>query len=322
GAEEHEQHLRIVLQILRGHQLYAKLSKCEFWLSSVSFLGHVISKEGIQVDPKKVEAVSNWPRPTSVIEIHSFLGMAGYYRRFVQDFSRISTPLTKLIRNQVKFMWDETCEQSFQKLKDCLMSTPVLALPTDQGGLTVYCDASRIGLGCVLNYPTHDLEMAAVVFALKIWRHYLYGEKCEIYTDHKSLQYIQQQKELNMRQRGWVELLKDYDCQILYHLGKANVVADALSRKSMGSLYHISTQKKELVKDLNNLFNMGLQLEVSESQVLLAQFQVRLNLIDEIKATQDSDPALVELKSAVHNGQAPEFRLDSQKGPYRPLKIC
>ena len=208
---EHGEHLRIVLQTLRTHQLYAKLSKCEFWLNSVSFLGHVISKEGVRVDPKKVEAVSNWPRPTNVIEIRSFLGMAGYYRRFVKDFSRISAPLTRLIRKQVKFEWDDTCEQSFQKLKDCLTTAPVLALPTDQGGMTVYCDASRVGLGCVLmqngkviayasrqlrrhelNYPTHDLEMAAVIFALKIWRHYLYGEKCEIYTDHKSLQYIQQ----------------------------------------------------------------------------------------------------------------------------------
>ena len=124
----------------------------------------------------------------------------------------------------------------------------------------MYCDASRVGLGCVLmqngkviayasrqlrrhelNYPTHDLEMAAVIFALKIWRHYLYGEKCEIYTDHKSLKYIQQQRDLNLRQRRWVELLKDYDCQILYHPGKANVVADALSRKSMGSLAHFNT---------------------------------------------------------------------------------
>src|SRR5262249_40214885 len=154
---------------------------------------------------------------------------------------------------------------SFQKLKDCLTSTLVLALPTDQGGLVVYCDASRVRLGCVLmqngkviayasrqlrkhklNYPTYDLEMAAVAFALKTWRHYLYGERCEIYTDHKSLQYIQQQKDLNLRQRRWMELLKDYDCQILYHLGKANVVADALSRKSMGSLAHISIHRREL----------------------------------------------------------------------------
>ena len=147
---EHGEHLRIVLQTLRTHQLYAKLSKCEFWLNSVSFLGHVISKEGVQVDPKKVEAVSNWPRPTNVTEIRSFLGMAGYYRRFVKDFSRISAPLTRLIRKQVKFEWDDTCEQSFQKLKDCLTTAPVLALPTDQGGMTVYFDASRVGLGCVL----------------------------------------------------------------------------------------------------------------------------------------------------------------------------
>ena len=207
---EHGEYLKIVLQTLRTHQLYAKLSKCEFWLNSVSFLGYVISKEGVQVDPKKVEAVSNWPRPTNVTEIRSFLGMARYYRRFVKDFSRISVPLTRLIRKQVKFEWADTCEQSFQKLKDCLTTAPVLALPTDQGGMIMYCDASRVGLGCVLmqngkviayasrqlrrhelNYPTHDLEMAVVIFALKIWRHYLYGEKCEIYTDHKSLQYIQ-----------------------------------------------------------------------------------------------------------------------------------
>ena len=115
---EHGEHLKIVLQTLRTHQLYAKLSKCEFWLNNVSFLGHVISKKGGQVDPKKVEAVSNWSRPTNVTEIRSFLGMAGYYRRFVKDFSRISTPLTRLIRKQVKFEWDDTCEQSFQKLKD------------------------------------------------------------------------------------------------------------------------------------------------------------------------------------------------------------
>ena len=106
---EHGEHHRIVLQTLRTHQLYAKLSKWEFWLNSVSFLGHVISKEGVRVDPKKVEAASNWPRPTNVTEIRSFLGMAGYYRRFVKDFSRISAPLTRLIRKQVKFEWDDTC---------------------------------------------------------------------------------------------------------------------------------------------------------------------------------------------------------------------
>ena len=164
----------------------------------------------------------------------------------------------------------------------------MLALPTDTGLFTVYCDASRIDLGYVLmqnkriiaytsrqlrkhekNYLTHDLELAVVIFALKIWRHHLYGEKCEIYTDHKSLQYIQQQKELNMRQRRWIELLKDYDCHTLYHPEKANVVADVLSRKSMKSLAHIAEQKREAVKELCRLFSQGLSLEVPETRPMI-----------------------------------------------------
>ena len=192
----------------------------------------------------------------------------------------------------------------------------------------MYCDSSRVGLGCVLmqngkviayasrqlrrhelNYPTHDLEMAAVIFALKIWRHYLYGEKCEIYTDHKSLQYIQQQRDLNLKQRRWVELLKDYDCRILYHPGKANVVADALSRKSMGSLAHISVYKRSIVKELRDLFNMGVQFEVTESQGLVAQFQVRPLLIDEIKANQDKDPCFIKLRETVQSGQTFGFEI-------------
>ena len=276
NREEHEQHLRLALQTLREYELYAKFSKCEFWLDNVTFLGHVISKDGLSVDPKKVEAVQNWPRPTSVTEIRSFLGLAGYYRRFIKDFSKLAAPLTKLTQKQVVFQWTDTCEHSFQRLKDCLTSAPVLALPSSGGGYVVYCDASRIGLGCVLmqhgkviayasrqlkrheqNYPTHDLEMAAVIFALKIWRHYLYGETCEIYTDHKSLKYIFQQRDLNLRQRRWMELLKDYDCTILYHPGKANMVADALSRKSMSSLAHIAEVKRPIVKEFQELVASG-----------------------------------------------------------------
>ena len=123
------------------------------------------------------------------------------------------------------------------------------------------------------SYPTHDLEMAAVVFALKIWRHYLYGVTCEIYTNHKSLKYIFQQRDLNLRQRRWMELLKYYDCSILYHPGKANVVADALSRKSSGSLEHISTERRSLVKELHELIDQGLQWKVTK-KFLVAQFRV------------------------------------------------
>ncbi|GMH17778.1 hypothetical protein Nepgr_019619 [Nepenthes gracilis] len=209
SSEEHEEHLRTTLQILREHRLFAKLEKCEFWLEEVGFLGHVVSKEGISVDPMKVEAVVKWNRPTSVTEVRSFLGLAGYYRRFVENFSQIAVPLTQLTKKDAKFEWTKDCEESFQTLKDRLTSDPVLTIPNESGGLIVYCDASKIGLGCVLmqhgrviaygsrqlkdherNYPTHDLELAAVVFALKIWRHYLYGERFLVYSDHKSLKYL------------------------------------------------------------------------------------------------------------------------------------
>ena len=205
---------------MRDERFYAKLSKCEFWLREVAFLGHVVSGEGIKVDPKKTEAVKNWPRPLSSSDIRSFLGLAGYYRRFVESFASISSPLTQ---KKAKYQWSEACEKSFQELKDRLTSAPILALPEGNEGFVVYCDASRVGLGCVLmqhgkfiayasrqlkvhekNYPTHDLELAVVVFALKIWRHYLYGVHVDVFTDHKSLQYVFTQKDLNLRQRRWL----------------------------------------------------------------------------------------------------------------------
>jgi len=190
----------------------------------------------------------------------------------VENFFRISAPLTKLTQKNVKFQWSEACEKSFLELKERLTTVPILAVPSGSGGYIVYCDASRVRLGYVLmqhgkviayasrqlkkherNYPTHDLEMAAVMFSLKIWRHYLYGETCEIFTDHKSLKYIFQQGDLNLRQSRWMELLKDYDCTIQYHPGKANVVVDALSRKSSRSLAHIQEVRRPLIKELHEL---------------------------------------------------------------------
>ena len=178
-------------------------------MEEISFLGHIILKKGVKPDPSKVKAIMEWEVPRNVTEIQSFLGLAGYYRRFVQDFSIVARPLTNLMKKNVQFRWTETCQRSFEKLKEALTTTPVLALPTGEGGFVVYTDASGQGLGCVLmqngkviayasrqlrthevNYPTHDLELAAIVHALKIWRHYLYGETFSIFTDHKSLQYI------------------------------------------------------------------------------------------------------------------------------------
>ena len=143
SKEDHEEHLRVVLQILRENQLYAKFSKCQFWLDSVAFLGHVISAEGVSVDPQKIEAIVNWKPPMNVTEIRSFLGLAGYYRKFVEGFSKLATPLTKLTRKEEMFVWSEACQQSFDELKRKLTSAPVLILPSGQDGYTVYCDASR-----------------------------------------------------------------------------------------------------------------------------------------------------------------------------------
>ncbi|GJW49707.1 putative reverse transcriptase domain-containing protein [Tanacetum coccineum] len=250
NKEEHADHLRIILELLKKEKLYAKFSKCDFWISIVQFLGHVIDSQGIHVDPAKIEAVKNWASPTTPTEVRQFLGLAGYYRRFIEGFSKIAKPLTELTQKNKKYIWGENQESAFQLLKQKLCEAPILALPEGNDDFVVYCDASHQGLGAVLmqrekviayasrqlksheeNYTTHDLELGAVVFALKIWRHYLYGIKCTVFTDHKSLQHILDQKEFNMRQRRWLELITDYDCEIRYHPGKANVVADALSRK-------------------------------------------------------------------------------------------
>lgn len=305
SREEHEQHLRITLQTLREHKLYAKFEKCDFWLEQVKFLGHVVSKEGISVDPEKVEAVLQWKQPTTPTEVRSFLGMAGYYRRFIEGFSRIATPLTRLTRKDVKFIWDDICERAFQTLKQKLTSAPVLIIPKNGVGFTIYSDASHQGLGCVLmqnekvvayasrqlkphelNYPTHDLELAAVVFALKIWRHYLYGEKFDLFSDHKSLKYIFSQKDLNMRQRRWMELLKDYDFSLQYHPGKANVVADALSRKPQGFIAFLMLQEWRM---LEILAEYDIQISLLDEKAHLCTIVVQPGLIEKVLQAQKQD---------------------------------
>ncbi|XP_070005375.1 uncharacterized protein [Nicotiana sylvestris] len=306
-----------------------------------SFLGHVVSRDGIQVDPKKIEAVRDWPRPTTPTEIRSFLGLAGYYRRFVEGFSKIATPLTRLTQKGVAFQWSNECEESFQKLKVALTTTPILTHPTGAGFFIIYCDASRVGLGCVLmqngkvvaydsrqlknhekNYITHDLELAAIVFALKIWRHYLYGEPCEIYTDHKSLQYIFKQRDLNLRQRRWLELLKDYDLTILYHPGKANVVADALSRKSMGSLARFTAEERPMVMDIQALANRGVRIDHTLSGRLLAGLVAQSSLVGQVKALQFEDSHLAKLRDRVQNEDVKLFAIDSEGVLRRHGRLC
>ncbi|GJV22846.1 putative reverse transcriptase domain-containing protein [Tanacetum coccineum] len=248
----------------------------------VQFLRHVINGDGIHVDPSKIKAIKNWEAPRTLSEVRSFLGLTGYYHRFIENFYKIAKPLTVLTQKSKTFDWGEEQKNAFQTLKDKLCNTPVLALPDRPEDFLVYCDASGLGLGCVLiqrgkviayasrqlkihvkNYTTHDLELGAVMFALKIWRHYLYGIKSIIYTDHKSLRHIFSQKELNMRQRCWIELFSDYDCEICYHPGKANVVADALSMKEWVKPKRVRAMNMTLQSSIKDMI-LAAQKEASE----------------------------------------------------------
>ncbi|GJY78479.1 putative reverse transcriptase domain-containing protein [Tanacetum coccineum] len=249
SKQKHEENLKLILELLKKEELYAKFSKCEFLIPKVQFLGHVIDSKGIHVDPAKIESIKDWASPKSPTEIRYFLGLAGYYRRFIEGFSKIAKSMTKLTQKNVKFDWGDKQEAAFQLLKEKLCSALILALLEGAENFIVYCDASHKGLG-------------AVVSALKIWRHYLYGTKCTIFIDHKSLQHILDQKELNMRQRRWLELLSDYNCEIRYHPGKSNVVVDALSReKRIKTLWVLAL-----------VMNIGLDIP---KQILKAQTKTR-----------------------------------------------
>ena len=308
NESDHEQHLRIVLETLQSHKLYAKFSKCEFWLSEVAFLGHIISSEGLSVDPSKIEAIMSWKRPESTTEVRSFLGLAGYYRKFVKDYSKIAGPLSALTSKTLKFAWNDQCEKSFQELKRRLTEAPILTLPDGSEDFMVYTDASKEGLGCVLmqrgkviayasrkwkahegKYATHDMELAAVIFALGKWRHYLYGAKFTVLTDHKSLKYVFTQKELNNRQRRWMELLEDYDCTIQYHPGKANVVADALSRKVYAA-----------------------NLSVSDMTVMFSNLTLRSNMGELIGEAQALDEGFQNIKSTLSDPKNLDFSIDDK----------
>jgi hypothetical protein len=208
NEEEHEQHLRIILQQFHDHQLYVKFSKCAFWLKEVQFLDHIISPEGIAVDSSKVQEVLDWKSPRSVTQICSFLRLAGYYHRFISNFSNITKPMTKLLEKDIKFKWSLQYKEVFLTLMKLLTTAPVLAQPNIDKSFDVYCDASGTDIGGVLmqdgraiayvsrqlqrheeHYPTHELELLTIVHALKVWRHYLLDNLVHIYTDHTSLKY-------------------------------------------------------------------------------------------------------------------------------------
>ncbi|GJU66869.1 reverse transcriptase domain-containing protein [Tanacetum coccineum] len=303
--EDHEVHLGLVLELLRKEKLYAKFSKCEFWLQEVHFLGHVVNQNGIHVDPSKIEAVKNWKTPTTPSEIRSFLGLAGYYRRFIANFSKIAKPLTSLTQKNQKYVWGVEQEEAFQTLKNNLCDAPILTLPDGVEDFVVYCDASNQGLGCVLmqrskviayasrqlkthekNYTTHNLELGAVMFDLKTWRHYMYGTK---------------------------------SCEIRYHPSKANVVADALSMKErlkprrvralvmtvqIGMREKIQVAQSEALKQENilmeNLHGLDQQMEKKEGESLYFMDHIWVPLMGDVRMIIMGETH--KTKYSVHSG--------------------
>ena len=268
--EEHEKHLKEVMEILRAQRLYGKLSKCELVKKEVEFLGYFVGREGLRADPKKVQTVSNWVTPTDTTGVRAFLGCAGFYRKFIKGFSEIALPLTDLTGKGIKFQWGEKEEAAFRKLKEEMESTQVLALPDVDKPFVIHTDASGYATGAVLqqdqgrglqpvaylsekmiqaerNYPTHEQEMLAVVKACDHWRHLLWGQEVTVYSDHASLKHFFGQRQLSKRQARWLEQLAELDLTIKYIKGEENTVADALSRRSEMKSEEETTQIKDIM---------------------------------------------------------------------------
>ncbi|WVZ76013.1 LOW QUALITY PROTEIN: hypothetical protein U9M48_024018 [Paspalum notatum var. saurae] len=248
--EEHLEHLSVVFDALRTARLFGNMEKCTFCTQRVSFLGYVVTPQGIEVDSSKIDAIRDWPTPTTVTQIRSFLGLAGFYRRFVRDFSSIAAPLHELTKKGVPFAWGDSQAVAFNTLKDKLTHAPLLQLPDFNKVFELECDASGIGLGAVLlqegkpvayfseklsgaslKYSTYDKELYALVRTLQTWQHYLWHREFIIHSDHEPLKHIRTQTNLNRRHANWVEFIESFPYIIKHKNGKENVIADALSRR-------------------------------------------------------------------------------------------
>ncbi|GJS21721.1 putative nucleotidyltransferase, ribonuclease H [Tanacetum coccineum] len=249
--EEHVLHLKQVFQVLRDNELYVKLEKCSFAQDEVEFLGHKIKDGRLMMDGAKIKAIKEWEPPTKVTELRSFLGLVNYYRRFIMGYSAIASPLTDLLKKNKAWIWDEECQAAFESLKKAVMEEPVLRLPDVTMPFELHTDASDFAIGGVLmqdghpiafesrklneterKYTVQEKEMTAIVHCLRIWRHYLLGSRFVIKTDNIATSYFQTQKKLSPKQARWQDFLAEFDYQLEYKPGKANVVADALSRKA------------------------------------------------------------------------------------------
>nr|KYP31501.1 Retrotransposable element Tf2 [Cajanus cajan] len=287
--DEHLGHLRQVLIILRDNHLYANFEKCTFCKDQVNFLGFIVGKEGVHVDPEKIKVIQDWPTPKSVGDIRSFHGLASFYRRFVKDFSTLASPLNELVKKDVPFFWGEDQEKAFKILKEKLTNAPILALPNFDQTFELECDASGLGIGVVLlqgghpiayfseklheatlNYPTYDKELYALIRALQVWEHYLVTKEFVIHTDHESLKYLRGQGKLNKRHAKWVKYLEQFPYIIKYKKEKSNVIADALSRRHT----LLSTIGSQILgfDDVKELYELDLEFQATYAKCLQKPF--------------------------------------------------
>ncbi|GJP50048.1 hypothetical protein CLOM_g9197, partial [Closterium sp. NIES-68] len=261
--KQHVEHLRRVFEILRRERFYVKLSKSKFALEKVQFLGHMVSAQGVHVDPKKVEAVRTWKTPENVKELQQFLGFANYYNRFVPQYAKLAAPLTNLLKKNTPYKWETKHQEAVEQLKQALTSAPVLILPDPERDYVIEADASDQAVGAVLmqdqgnglqpiaylskklhgaelNYPIHDKEALAIIIAFKAWRCYLEGRRTTVYTDHCSLKYLKTQPNLSRRQVRWIDFLEThFHYDIVYKPGHKNK-----SRRSQPAC----TQKRHLLQ--------------------------------------------------------------------------
>ena len=281
NLEDHHKHVRMVLQKLIDNNLYAKLQKCEFDKSKVEFLGYILSGDGVETDPKKIKSVTEWPTPTCVKDVQRFVGLCNYYRRFVKNFALIAKPLHNLTKKNIKFKWDNDCEQAFQKLKQCLSCSPILMHPNPQKPYILECDASNYAIGSILsqydedhklhpvayfsrslsnteiNYSITEKELLAIKDSFSTWRHLLLGarHKITVYTDHRNLLYTLGGKIGNQRQHRWHLFFQEYDFNLIYRQGRKNGKPDSLSRRPDYQEKQLSDEENppEYILDIKNV---------------------------------------------------------------------
>ncbi|XP_038979221.1 uncharacterized protein LOC120109561 [Phoenix dactylifera] len=296
--DKHLDHLHAVFSCLKKNNLYVKREKCQFCQTEVNFLGHRISNGKISMEPSKVQAVLDWPELTNVAELRSFLGLANYYRRFVRGYSQIACPLTDLLKKGHKWLWTDECSAAFKSLKEAIASEPVLRLPDFSKSFEVHMDASNLALGGVLiqdghpvafesrkfndterRYTVHEKEMTAVIHCLDKWRHYLLGVPFMVVTDNVANTYFQTQKKLTPKQARWQEYMAEFDFEWVHRPGRQNLVADALSRKSLeGYVAAITSFQGDFLTRLKNF--------------------------------ADTDPEYKKLLQAVNNGELQKYWVD------------